>query len=44
MESIEQFGVIIVFIVIALAGSGVGLFMQSAISFFYQVFSNIFGV
>ncbi len=44
MESIEQFGVIIVFIVIALAGSGVGLFMQSVIGFFYEVFSNIFGV
>jgi Zn-dependent protease len=44
MELIEQFGVIIVFIVIALAGPGVGLFMQSAIGFFYQVFSNIFGI
>jgi Zn-dependent protease len=44
MELIEQSGVVIVFIIIALAGSNVGLFMQSAISFFYEVFGNVFGV
>ena len=44
MEFIEQSGVVIVFIIIALAGPNVGVFMQSAISFFYTLFSHIFGV
>lgn len=44
MELIEHSGVVIVFIIIALAGSNVGLFMQSAIGFFYEVFGNVFGV
>jgi len=44
MEYIEQFGVIIVFIVITLAGSSVGLFMRSAIEFFIGLFKSIFGI
>jgi Zn-dependent protease len=44
MEIIEQSGVVIVFVIIALAGSNVGIFMQSAIGFFLDLFSKIFGV
>jgi Zn-dependent protease len=44
MEFIEQSGVVIVFVIIALAGPNVGVFMQSAIGFFYELFSHIFGI
>ena len=44
MELIEQFGVVIVFLIIAIAGNSVGVYMQAAINFFYEVFSRVFGV
>jgi hypothetical protein len=44
MEMFEQFGIVIVFLIIAFAGSGVGTFMQAAINFFLELFSRIFGV
>ena len=42
MEAIEQFGVIIVFIVVLFAGSTLGVLMTSAVSFFLDLFSRIF--
>lgn len=44
MEAIEQFGLIVVFLIVFLASSMIGLFMQSSIGFFVSVFSHIFGV
>jgi len=42
MEYIERFGIVIVFILIALAGPTLGTVMGSAINFFVSVFANIF--
>jgi Zn-dependent protease len=44
MESIEQFGIIIVFILILLAGQAFSVAMSTAMLFFVQVFARIFGV
>jgi len=44
MEAIEQFGIVFVFLIVFLASSIIGLFMQTSISFFVTVFSHIFGV
>ena len=44
MEKIEQFGIVMVFAVVMLFGSGIGQFMGAAISFFVDVFARIFGV
>lgn len=44
MEAIEQFGIVFVFIIVFLASSMIGVFMQTSISFFVTVFSHIFGV
>lgn len=42
MRFIEQYGIILVFAVVLLAGAGLGQFMATVISFFLEVFSNIF--
>lgn len=44
MEAMEQFGIIIVFALILIAGSAFGTFLSVAITFFMQVFAHIFGV
>ena len=44
MEAIEQFGIIFVFLIVFLASSMIGVFMQTSISFFVTLFSHIFGV
>lgn len=44
MEAIEQFGIIFVFLIVFLASSMIGVFMQTSISFFVTIFSHIFGV
>ena len=42
METIERYGIIVVFAIVLLAGSSLGLFMSTVINFFLTVFSNIF--
>lgn len=42
MEAMEQFGVMIVFIVILFTGSALGMFMANVINFFFELFSRIF--
>lgn len=42
MEAMEQFGVMIVFIIILFTGSALGMFMANAINFFFELFSRIF--
>lgn len=42
MEVMEQFGVMIVFAIVLLAGSALGVFMSTAINFFLELFSHIF--
>lgn len=42
METIERYGIIVVFAIVLLAGSSLGLFMTTVINFFITVFSNIF--
>jgi Zn-dependent protease len=42
MEMIERYGIIVVFAIILIAGSGLGTFMSTIISFFINVFSHIF--
>jgi Zn-dependent protease len=43
METMERFGIMIIFAIILLAGSVFGSFMASAIGFFIDLFSRIFG-
>lgn len=42
MEAMEQFGVMIVFVVVLFTGSALGAFMSSSISFFLDLFNRIF--
>jgi Zn-dependent protease len=44
MEVIEQYGIIFIFLIVMLASSVIGTYMQAAISFFVGVFSAVFGV
>jgi Zn-dependent protease len=44
MEFIERYGIIVVFIIVLIAGSGLGLFMATVINFFFTVFSHIFSI
>lgn len=44
MEYMEQFGIIIVFLLIIIAGSAFSAFIYSAMSFFVDVFARIFGL
>ena len=44
MRAIEQFGVMFVFVIVLLAGSFLGVFMNEAVNFFLDVFSAIFRV
>lgn len=44
MEVIEQYGLILIFLIVLAASSFIGSFMTSAINFFLTVFSHIFGL
>lgn len=44
MEVMEQSGILVIFVIVMLAGSSIGVFMSNAISFFISVFSRIYGV
>jgi Zn-dependent protease len=44
MEMIEQFGVMFIFLIVLLASSAIGSFMQSAMQFFIAMFAHIFGL
>jgi len=44
MEFIERYGIIVVFAIVLIAGSGLGTFMATVINFFITVFSHIFAV
>lgn len=43
MESIENYGIIIVFALILIGGSAFSVFLSTSISFFIQLFSRIYG-
>lgn len=44
MEYIEQYGIIFIFLIVLLASSVIGTYMLTAIDFFLNTFSHIFGV
>jgi Zn-dependent protease len=44
MEMIEQYGIIFIFLIVMLASSVIGTYMQAAINFFVGVFSTVFGI
>jgi len=43
MEAIEQYGIIVVFAIVMLASSFIGMFMGSAISAIWNLFAQLFG-
>ncbi len=44
MEIIEQYGLVVVFVIILFTGSVIGVFMSEAIQFFVALFARIFGI
>lgn len=44
MEVIERYGLLVVFIIVLVASPVIGTFMAQAISFFIELFSNVFRV
>ena len=44
MESMERFGIIIVFAIILIAGSTFGIFLSLVMTFIVQIFARIFGL
>lgn len=44
MSFIERYGIIMVFAIVLLAGAALGQFMGTVISFFLEVFSNVFRI
>lgn len=44
MQVMERYGIVVVFIIVLVAGSSLGLFMGSVINFFITVFSHIFAI
>ncbi|MEI7918570.1 MAG: site-2 protease family protein [Candidatus Saccharibacteria bacterium] len=42
MEVMERYGIVVVFAIILVGGNYIGVFMSSSISFFFDVFNNIF--
>jgi Zn-dependent protease len=44
MEAIERFGILFIFFIVLVASPFIATFMLTAIQFFIDVFSNIFGV
>jgi len=44
MEAVERYGIFVVFAVVLLAGSFIGVFMSAAIRFFIDIFAHIFGL
>ncbi len=44
MEMIEQYGIILVFVLVLFFGQYIGAFMRAGINFFLELFSALFGV
>lgn len=44
MEVIERYGIILVFLLVLVGGSVLGRFMSSAVGFFINIFTKLFGV
>jgi len=44
METIERLGVMVVFAIILISGSAIGVFMSGAINFFLDIFGRFFGI
>jgi len=44
MEAVEKFGIMIIFLIVLLAGSYLGIFVSSAMSFFLDLFGRFFGI
>ena len=44
MEAIERMGIIVILILVVVASSVIGIFMQQSIKFFLELFARIFGV
>ncbi len=44
METVERFGIVVVFVLVLIASRPIGVFMGSALSFFIDIFSRIFGI
>jgi Zn-dependent protease len=44
MEAIERLGIIVILILVVVASSAIGVFMQQSIKFFLELFAHIFGV
>jgi Zn-dependent protease len=44
MEAIERFGIIFIFVIVLLASSSIGVFMRTAVQFFVELFSYVFGL
>jgi len=44
METMERFGIIIVFAIVLLAGTAFEIFMGNSINFFLNTFSHVFGI
>ena len=44
MDAMERFGIMIVFLILLVLGSAVGIYMSVAINFFLDLFSHIFGL
>jgi len=44
MEAMEQFGLVILFVIILMASSGFELFILTAVNFFLDIFGVIFGI
>lgn len=43
MEALERLGIIVIFAIVLIASPFIGVFMRTAIGFFIEVFSRIFG-
>lgn len=44
MRTIERYGIVLVFVIVMLGSSAIGLFMSTAIQAIYRVFSGIYGL
>jgi len=44
MEAMEKFGIMIIFLIVLLAGSSLGAFVSSAMSFLLNLFGRFFGI
>jgi Zn-dependent protease len=44
MEAIERLGIVVILILVVVASSAIGMFMQQSIKFFLELFAHIFSV